>query len=191
MKNRKPRGPQPEKVKITARQDQVLQTLLRRPTTSQQLAQRARIVRQCASEARTQHIAEAEGVTVQTVKTWRKRWQAAETPLAAIETAGTDKDLAEALATTLSDLPRSGAPLKFTAEQVCHIIAVACEPPEDSERPVTEWPPRELAEEVVQRAIVESISTRQAGRFLKRGGFETASQSVLAQSSPRQGPGNL
>jgi putative transposase len=167
MNARKPRGPQPEKAHITVRQDEILQMRLRRTKTSQQLAQRARIVRQCATAARNQHIAEDEGVTVQTVKTWRKRWREAEAFLAVIESTGTDQELAAALETTLSDLPRRGAPVKFTAEQVCQIIAVACEPPEAAGRPVTEWTPRELAEEVVQRSIVESISTRQAGRFLK------------------------
>ena len=66
-----------------------------------------------------------------------------------------------------SDLPRSGSPGKFTAEQVTQILAVACEDPEASGRPVTHWTPRELADEVAKRGIVESISPRQVGRFLK------------------------
>ena len=48
------------------------------------------------------------------------------------------------------------------------IVAIACEPVAESERPVTEWTARELADEAIKRGIVSSISTRQAGRFLKR-----------------------
>lgn len=182
MSERKPRGPQPEKVSLSLKQSELLERLSKRPSTPQQLAQRVRIVRQCASEARNQHIAEVEKVTVNTVKKWRGRWLQAEAALTEVETEGSAKDLEAAVEQLFSDQPRSGAPLKFTAEQVCHILAVACEPPEDSARPVTEWTPRELADEVVKRAIVDSISPRQTGRFLKRGGFETASQSVLAPS---------
>jgi putative transposase len=60
-------------------------------------------------------------------------------------------------------------------------LAVACEPPEKSDRPVTHWTPRELADEVQKRQIVPSISVRHVGRFLKDGGPQAASQPVLAQ----------
>jgi transposase len=69
----------------------------------------------------------------------------------------------------LEDDGRSGTPSKFTAEQLTQIIAVACESPEESDRPVTHWTPSELADEVKQRGIVESISPRHVDRVLKRG----------------------
>ena len=181
MNNRKPRGPKPEKVDISQKQDQVLRKLIKRPSTRQQTAQRARIVRQSARDIRLQHIADDEKVTVNTVKKWRGRWQEAATYLAEIEAEGTNKELEAAIKSILADQPRSGAPAKFTAEQVCQIIVVACEPPEESERPVTEWTARELADEAVKRGIVSSISTRQAGRFLKRSRSEAPSQPLLAE----------
>jgi putative transposase len=181
MSERKPRGPKPEIVFISQQQDQILQKLIKRPSTAQQTALRGRIVRQCASDARNQHIAEDEKVTVNTVKKWRSRWFEAAAYLAEIETEGTEKELEGAVESMLTDRPRSGAPAKFTAEQVCQIVAIACEPPEDSGRPVTEWTPRELADETVKRGIVSSISTRQAGRFLKRSRSETSSQSLLVE----------
>ena len=188
MKARKPRGPKPDSVSISQKQDEHLEQLIKRPSTTQQLAQRARIVVQCARGARNQHIAEDEQVTVNTVKKWRGRWRAATVYLAEIEAEGTAKELAAAIERVLADQPRSGAPLKFTAEQVCQIIAVACEPPEESARPVTEWTPRELADEAVKRGIVSSISTRQAGRFLKRGRFEAAPESLLAEQRAGERP---
>jgi transposase len=44
---------------------------------------------------------------------------------------------------------------------------VACEPPEKSGRPITHWTAAELADEVSQRGIVESISPSQVGRYLR------------------------
>ena len=45
-------------------------------------------------------------------------------------------------------------------------MAVACELPEQSDRPITHWTTRELADEVIKREIVPSISVRTVGRFL-------------------------
>ena len=42
---------------------------------------------------------------------------------------------------------------------------MACETPEKSGRPVSHWTPRKLADEVVKRGIVPSISVRHVGRF--------------------------
>jgi hypothetical protein len=71
----------------------------------------------------------------------------------------------------LVDAPRSGWPGIFTPEQIVQIIAMACEQPEeDSERPVSHWTPREVAEEAVKRNIVPRISVRTVGRFLKPSG---------------------
>jgi transposase len=173
---------------MSSKQGAHLAQLIKRPSTSQQLAQRARIVVQCARGARNQHIAEDEQITVNTVKKWRRRWRAATAHLAEIEAAGTAKELVVAIESVLADQPRSGAPLKFTAEQVCQIIAVACESPADSNRPVTEWTPRELADEAVKRGIVSSISTRQTGRFLKRGRFEAAPEPLLAEQRAGERP---
>jgi putative transposase len=81
----------------------------------------------------------------------------------------------------LSDSPRRGWAGKFSAEQVAQIIAVACEPPEKCGRPVTHWTPRELADEAKKRGIVESISARQVGRFLKYSGTQAASKPLLVE----------
>ncbi len=49
------------------------------------------------------------------------------------------------------------------------VVAVACEQPQSSNRPISHWTPRELALEVVKRGIVPEISPRSVARFLKRG----------------------
>ena len=91
------------------------------------------------------------------------------------------KDLEAAILEVLSDEHRSGLPPKFSAEQQVKIIAVACEDPKDSGRPISHWTAREIADEVVKRKIVSSISAQSVGRFLKRGADQAASKPLLAQ----------
>ncbi len=73
------------------------------------------------------------------------------------------------VAERLADAPRSGTPARITAEQVCRIVALACEAPAASGRPISQWTGREVADEIVARDILPAISPRHAGRLLKRG----------------------
>ena len=117
-----------------------------------------------------------------TVHMWCRRWCAYVSKLEQIEADGSsDKALTTVSIEALTDSPRSGTPAIFTAEQIVQIIAVACADPADSGRPVSHWTPREIAEEVRKRGIVETISTRSVGRFLKSSGFAAPSGRVLAQ----------
>jgi hypothetical protein len=72
----------------------------------------------------------------------------------------------------LADEPRPGTPATFTPEQICAIMALACEPPEQSDLPLSHWSQSELAREAVRRGIVDSISHGSVGRFLKRGSLK-------------------
>jgi transposase len=90
--------------------------------------------------------------------------------LAVAEAEGADEAaLTRCVLLELQDTARPGAPARFSAEQICQIIAMACEPPASSERPVTHWTPAELADEAVKRGIVERISGRTVSRFLGSG----------------------
>ena len=63
--------------------------------------------------------------------------------------------------------PRPGTPATFTPAQICAIMALACEVPENSNLPLSPWSQSELAREAIRRGIVETISHRSIGRFLK------------------------
>jgi hypothetical protein len=68
----------------------------------------------------------------------------------------------------LYDAPRPGAPNTFNLEQITQLYAIACNPPEQYGRPISHWSSRELADELIKQAIVESISERQVGiRYLE------------------------
>ena len=173
-------GPKPELIELTATQEAILERIVRREKSPQQLVRRCHIILDANAGAPNEQIAKTLGVSSNTVRTWRSRWAQESGILAACETEETEKDYCTRIVNLLSDLPRSGAPPTFSAEQICQIVALACDPPLESGRPVAHWTPTELADEAIKRGIVESISPRQVGRFLKSGGFETSPVSVLA-----------
>jgi transposase len=141
--------------------------MLRRHRTPQCLVWRIQIVLQAAKGRTNSEIARRVGKDRGTVRLWRARWVEAIPLLEAARKKGVSKhELSALLETILSDAFRSGTPGKFTAEQLAKVIAVACEPPELSRRPITHWTARELADEVVKRRIVEHISSRTVGRLL-------------------------
>lgn len=164
------RGPTPPAVILSDRLRGVLEHLARRQTRSQRLVRRLQIVLAAAAGGNNEEIARQGGIDRSTVRTWRTRWLGAASRLEAAVAAGDDdRLLARLVAEALDDAPRTGAPPTFTAEQVVQIVALACESPPGSDRPVSHWTPRELAAEAVIRQIVPTISPRSVGRFLKRG----------------------
>jgi transposase len=156
------------KVTITERQQQALRTMTRASTSTQALAQRAGMILLAFDGLTNEAIAARLGCERHAVGVWRRRWAQAFDRLVLVECCEGLPALRRAIAELLGNRPRPGCPGKFTPEQVTQVLAVACEPPEDSGRPVTHWAPRELADEVTRRGIVPSISPRQVGRFLKR-----------------------
>jgi putative transposase len=173
------------KVLLTQRQQDVLLTMTRSSTCPQALAQRGRMILLAFDGLGNDDIARRLGCERHAVGIWRRRWADAFRRLVLIECCEKDSALLGAVEELLSDRPRPGCPGKFTPEQITQILAVACEPPEDSGRPVTHWTPRELADEVQRRGIVASISARQVGRFLKYGRTAAAPQPLLAQCAAR------
>jgi len=152
------RGPKPPAVNLSDKERQGLDQLLRRHSTPQQIALRGRIVLIAAQGKNNAQVARELGITVEAARRWRDRWLALQ-PISL-----DDLTIAE----RLEDLPRPGTPARITAEQRCQIEAMACEDPADSKRPISQWTSREIADEVMKRGIVDSISPRHAARLLKR-----------------------
>src|SRR4029078_7342685 len=84
------------------------------------------------------------------------------------------------VAQRLADAPRPGAVPRLTPEQVCQILALACEQPSASDRPISHWSHRELADEIVRRGITDRISPRDASRVLKSRHPAVAPRPVMA-----------
>jgi putative transposase len=178
------------KVVISERQQLMLQTMAFSRCCPQGLAHRAEIILLAFDGLKNEQIAQKLHCERHGIGIWRKRWQKAFHQLTVIECVEKPPALREAIEEVLGDRPRAGCGGKFTAEQIAQILAVACEPPEKSGRPVTHWTPRELTDEVIKRGIVTAISVRQVGRFLKGRGPATAQEPLLAQRES-QGRGRL
>lgn len=174
------------KVIITERQQEVLQAMVWSRSCPQGLAHRAEIILLAFGGLKNEAIAERLGCERHGVGIWRRRWKTAFEPLVRVECLEQPAALRDAIEVVLGDLPRAGCGGTFTAEQIAQILAVACEPPEKSGRPVSHWTPRELADEVMTRGIVPSISVRHVGRFLKDGGASAAQEPAVAQPEPRR-----
>src|SRR5436305_9196543 len=155
------------KVSVSEKQLAVLQELSRSRTAAKGIVQRALILVLGVQGLLNEQIAEEVGLNRQQVGVWRKRWRDAWESLCVWECTEPHR-LREAILDVLSDAPRPGAPATFTAEQVAQIVALACEPPKLSGRPIDHWTLRELRDEAVTRKIVEAISVSQVCRFLQQ-----------------------
>jgi putative transposase len=157
-------------LEVSEQHREELEAIVRKRTSPQQQVVRARIVLLASEGVGVHETMRRLGIARTTVQIWRRRWREADE---------------EDVVARLSDLPRSGAPATYSPEQVCAIVAIACERPEDCNRPMTHWTQRELAEEAVKRGIAPSISPRAIGHFLKRCQPATASRARLADGKAR------
>jgi putative transposase len=152
-------GRQPTTVEVTPEERVELERVVRAHTTAQQVALRAEIILAAGEGLSNVQVSQMVGLSREAVRLWRDRWVSLQAvPLQ-------DMSVVE----RLTDAPRPGAPARIGAEQVCAIIALACEAPAQSGRPISQWTAREIADEITGRGIVETISPRHAARLLKRG----------------------
>ena len=170
-------------IKLSSRQDTILQQIVRGTTNPYRLVRRAKLILAAASGESNSSISRRLELDREQVALWRERWREESEFLAAAEEQQvTDKKLRTLIEQILSDRQRPGTTKSFTVEQVVKIVAIACESPEKSDRPVSHWTPKELADEAITRGIVEKISLRTVGRFLKRSHTATTSTSLLVKS---------
>lgn len=160
-------GLQATPIKLSERQKTRLEQIRRRQTNPQNLVRRANIILTVAEGMNNQLAAQHLHLDRETVRTWRERWlEASPILLSAEAEAIGEPELLGLIEMVLSDAPRPGSPATFRPEQIVQIVAVACEPPQASGRPISHWTPWELAAEVIKRQIVTTISPRSVGRFL-------------------------
>lgn len=166
--------PTAPKIELSARVRLIVEEIARQRNAEYRLVIRARLILAMADGTGNRELARDHKLDREAVRCWRTRWVALLPTLNRAEIS--DQDLRELALKGLRDLPRSGAPPTFTAEQIVQIIAVACEEPAKSGRPISHWTPKELAAEVVHRQIVKTISPSSVGRFLKSGGLKATSK---------------
>jgi putative transposase len=151
------RGPKPDPLSLSDFERAELKRVVRGHLTAQQVALRGRIILAADVGKNNSQIARELDISVETARAWRTRW------LALQNIALADLTVQE----RLSDVPRPGRRSQISAEQVCQVLALACEQPKD--RPISQWTGREIADEVMRRGILPQISPRHAARLLKKG----------------------
>ena len=154
-------------IRLSTKQQQILESLAKGTHTALHLKQRATIILRAAEGWANLTIAKQTGWNRNTVKLWRNRWAQVAPEIAAQESLK-PWALNRYIESVLQDAPRPGKPCRFTPEQVAQIVTLACRTPADLDVPLTHWTPSALAREAVKQGIVEQISPRQVGRFLKR-----------------------
>lgn len=145
--------PEAQPVALSEAEREVLEQITARHKSPQQTVIRAKIILFAACGMSNGKIARKLQISRGTVITWRSRFN--EPSLLNIP-----------VAERLKDAARPGAPATFTPEQLTHIFAVACEDPAESGRPISHWTAREIADEMIGRGIVETISPRHVSRLL-------------------------
>lgn len=101
-----------------------LEHLVRRRSTSQQIALRAKIILQASQGKGHGEIARDLEISKEMSRRWRGRW------LELSQRSG-------AVADRLQDAPRPGAPATFSLEQITQLYALACSPPKQYGRPIS------------------------------------------------------
>lgn len=157
-------------------QKDILEQIAKSRTSRSDRRQRAQLILLCSQGLSNNKAGQQVGMTSRRAGHWRKRWLASQDKLLAIETANDipPNNLLKAIEEVLSDLPRSGTKPTFSAEQIARILAVACEDPQERGLPLSHWTLEALKAEVIERGIVQSISTSRLQVFLKSGCVKAA-----------------
>jgi len=142
------------RVKLNEDERAELEHLVSRFSSPQGLVVRSRIILQAAERRSNKEIAATLGVNPASVTRWTQRWERGQ-------------ENKEPILHRLMDMPRTGRPSLIKPEQLCQLVALACEEPEAYGRAITHWTRRELTEEAIKQGIFSSISDRHLGRLLK------------------------
>jgi transposase len=135
-----------EHLKLTETDNQYLKAISSKGQIKARVMRRAMALLQLNQGATLQKVAQTLGVNDNTVAVWR------------------DNYLQDGL-NFLTDLPRSGRPIKFNGEDRAKITALACSDTPDGR---AKWSLQLLADKAVELELVESISPSKVEEILKK-----------------------
>jgi transposase len=154
------------KVSVTEKGMEILSKISKSRTLPQNQVERASIIIEASLGESNAKIAKRVGISNDVASRWRNRWIENEEFMNKIEQDNPD-ELEENIVYILKDATRTGAPTKFTSEQIVKILHLACQNPMDYGYEVSHWSLPKLAEVSVKEKIVESIAPSSIDRFLK------------------------
>jgi transposase len=149
-------------------EQELLQAIARSREIAHSLVLRVQIILKAAAGENNKKISQDLCLSENSVGMWRRRWLEGSSELESL--VNKPQTWRVEVAKLLADKPRPGSPGSFSAEQICQVIALACEKPPEY---LSHWTRRELAREVVKRGMAETMSATTIGRFLKSGRPQT------------------
>ncbi len=158
-----------KKTTLTEKQKGALTEIASSRSQRSDSIKRAKIVLACAEIKSNADIAKELTIHANTVNKWRERWRANKQKLLLLDAEEMGVNYTKTLLNILSDEPRVGVPSKFTAEQVCEIMSIACQRPEDLGAPISQWSLSSLRDEIIKQGIVDDISRSRLAVFLNKG----------------------
>ncbi|OPZ93940.1 MAG: hypothetical protein BWY74_00944 [Firmicutes bacterium ADurb.Bin419] len=161
-------------INLTQKQREILEKMSNATHIEQHYKNRATIILKAASGISNRKMSIEMNIDRSVPMKWRNRWAYASKYLGSIEKEEPNK-LLEKIKEVLSDEHRSGKKPIFTPEQVACIIDLSLQSPESVGIPVTHWTKDLLRDKTIELGIVQSISSSQILRFLKRSGSKATS----------------
>jgi transposase len=168
------RGQAPAKaIPMTILQYVLLQEEANRRTIQTHFKTRINLLLKAKKGESNSQIARDLTISLNTVKTWRRRWQGNYEQLCEYEKEMKSQGLSEhdylqELLNHLRDNPRSGTRKRISLEEEQQIVALASEKPADYGVEMTGWTHEMLAKVAIARGIVEKVSSRHVGNILKK-----------------------
>lgn len=168
------RGPYPARaIPMSDCQISILKAVANKATASQQDVTRSKILLLAQQGRNNSEVKRTLGVSLNTVKTWRSRWEIAYPTLLEAESAVQSGQMAKAVyrqevLKAIADKARSGAPKRITLAEEQQLIALACDKPIHHGHPVTDWTHEMLAKTAITKQMIDTISSTQVGRILKK-----------------------
>lgn len=170
-------------IPMTTLQFILLREEMNKRTTQKQFSTRINLLLRARQGQSINQISHDLGLAVNTVKSWRRRWQGCYEQLCEYEDQMKSQGLSEhdylqELLNHLRDNPRSGTRKRISLEEEQQIIALASEKPQDYGVEMTNWTHEMLAKVAIGQGIVEKISSRHVGNILKKTNCNPTSRST-------------
>lgn len=158
----------------------ILSSFAKSRTLPARQVQRAKIFLACSDGLSNLQISSQIELGQDSVSKWRTRFLKHIPRLLEIEEKSPD-DLKAELTVLLMDIPRPGPPPSY-------IDAQACRNPSDYGYELSQWSLNQLVAAAIKEGIVDSISAKTIGRFLKYGENPPASRPLPAAFLRESGP---
>lgn len=178
------RGKAPAKaIPMTTLQFILLRDEMNKRTTQKQFSTRINLLLRARQGQSINQISRDLGLAVNTVKSWRRRWQGSYEQLCAYEKGMksqglNEHDYLQELLSHLRDNHRSGTRKRISLEEEQQIVALASEQPQDYGVEMISWTHEMLAKVAIGQGIVEKISSRHVGNILKKANCNPTSRNT-------------